>query len=183
MRKAIVFLSFALFALLSCSTQDATQVSQTTNADKQVQQSNDSVVVSSHLTDKTTAANNSNQNAAPVSKSDTKTKWTQSGESVDVSNFNTEIAKAEKELKIKPKDETAKKNLAESYVKRAIALTDARQYASALGDYRRALKYDPSNEEAKKWIDQITGIYQSMNRQPPKEEEEPPPLPFKKKEI
>jgi hypothetical protein len=60
-----------------------------------------------------------------------------------------------------------------------MALTDARQYASALGDFRRALKYDPSSEEAKTWIDQIIKIYDSMNKEYPKEGEEPPPLPWK----
>ena len=63
-------------------------------------------------------------------------------------------------------------------MKRAVALTDARQYASALGDYRRAVKNDPENEEAKNWIDQIITIYGSLGRTPPPEGEEPPPLPF-----
>jgi hypothetical protein len=60
-----------------------------------------------------------------------------------------------------------------------VALTDARQYASALGDYRRVLKYDPNNSEAKNWIEQIIGIYDSLGRESPKEGDEPPPLPFK----
>jgi len=61
-----------------------------------------------------------------------------------------------------------------------VALTDARQYASALGDYRRTLKYDPSNAEAKDWIERIVSIYDSINRESPKEGEEPPPLPMGK---
>jgi cytochrome c-type biogenesis protein CcmH/NrfG len=59
-------------------------------------------------------------------------------------------------------------------------LTDARQYASALGDYRKAIKLDPNNAEAKQWIEQIVMIYESINRDYPKEGEEPPPLAFKK---
>ena len=94
--------------------------------------------------------------------------------------FDSEIKQAETKQKANPKDETLKKSLAEAYVKRGIALTDARQYASALGDYRRALKLDPTNEEAKKWIEQIISIYESINRSYPSEGEEPPPLPFKK---
>ena len=70
--------------------------------------------------------------------------------------------------------------LAGAYFKRGVALTDARQYASALGDYRKTLKYDPQNREAKEWIDMITNIYDGRNQDYPKEGEEPPPLPFAK---
>jgi tetratricopeptide (TPR) repeat protein len=119
-------------------------------------------------------------NQTTVPKSDAPSKWTQGGTAIDTTTYDTNIAKADKELKAKPKDGGATKKLAEAYVERAVALTDARQYASALGDYRRAAKLDPENEEAKKWIDQITQIYQSMNREAPKEGEEPPALPLKK---
>lgn len=110
----------------------------------------------------------------------TKGKWTQSGDPIDTSKFDGVIAEAEKALKARPDDESARKTLSEAYFDRGFALTEARQYASALGDFRRALKYDPSNEEAKKWIDQIISIYQMLKREYPKEGEEPPPLPFKK---
>ena len=90
------------------------------------------------------------------------------------------VVKAEKDLKAKPKDDAAKKALAVAYVNRGLALTDARQYASALGDYRKAQKLDPSNADANKWVEQIIGIYESMNKEYPKEGEEPPPLPLDK---
>lgn len=115
----------------------------------------------------------------PVPKSETKTKWTQSGNPIDTTGFDAEIKQAETKLKANSKDETLKKSLAEALIKRGIALTDARQYASALGDYRKALKLDANNEEAKKWIEQIVGIYSMLNKDYPKEGEEPPPLPFK----
>ena len=83
-------------------------------------------------------------------------------------------------VKSKPDDAAAKKLLSEAYYDRGDALTKARQYASALGDYRRALKYDPENQEAKDWIGQIVNIYKMLKKDPPKEGEEPPPLPFKK---
>ena len=107
-------------------------------------------------------------------------KWTQSGDPIDTAKLDAAIASAEKEAKAKPGDEAAKKAAAEAYFNRGVALTDARQYASALGDYRRALKYDPADEDSKKWIEQITGIYQMLKKSPPAEGEEPPPLPFKK---
>ena len=120
----------------------------------------------------------------PPPKSDAaggeKSKWTQSGDPVDTKEFDTAIASTEAALAKKSSDIEAKKALGTAYFKRAEALTGARQYASALGDYRRALKYDPSNAEAKDWIDKIIMIYGSINREYPKEGEEPPPLPLKK---
>jgi tetratricopeptide (TPR) repeat protein len=102
------------------------------------------------------------------------------GDPIDTSKFDEKINEAEKGLKAKPQDETAKKALAEAFFERGFALTEARQYASALGDYRRALKYDPDHEDSKKWIDQIVSIYAMLKKEPPKEGAEPPPLPFKK---
>jgi tetratricopeptide (TPR) repeat protein len=107
-------------------------------------------------------------------------KWSQSGDPIDTSKFDEAIASAEKNLKGKPGDDEAKKNLAQAFFQRGFALTEARQYASALGDYRRALKYDPAHADSKKWIEQIVGIYSMLKKDAPKEGEEPPPLPFKK---
>jgi hypothetical protein len=87
-----------------------------------------------------------------------KTKWTQGGDAIDTSGFDLAIASAEKDAKSKPSDD-----------------------AAALGDYRRALKYDPENSDAKEWIDKIIMIYDSMNKESPPEGQEPPPLPFKGK--
>lgn len=125
----------------------------------------------------------SSENGTPPSvapASGEKGKWTQSGEPIDTKTFDASIAAAEKSLSGKPTDATLKKTVSEAYYKRAVALTDARQYASALGDYRRAFKNDPSNTEAKEWIDKIIGIYDTMNKTSPKEGEEPPALPFTK---
>lgn len=107
-------------------------------------------------------------------------KWSAGGDPIDTAKFDGTIAEAEKIVKSKPDDVQAKKVLSEAYFDRADALTKARQYAAALGDYRRALKYDPENKEAKEWIDQIISIYQMLKKEGPKEGEEPPPLPFKK---
>ena len=169
--KKFVVLTCLAVASVGCSSV----VQPTANNTVSTRKSDNSQIVSSH-----SQPENVNTTQTPVPKSATKTKWTQSGNPIDVSGFDAEIAKAEKDLKAKPKDETAKKTVAEAYLKRGIALTEARQYASALGDYRRVLKYDANNEEAKKWIDQIISIYDSINKESPKEGEEPPPLPFKK---
>lgn len=102
------------------------------------------------------------------------------GEPIDTAKFDGTIAAAEKVVKSKPADPQAKKDLAQAYYDRGFALTEARQYASALGDYRRALKLDPSHEDSKNWIKQIVDIYAMLKKDAPKEGEEPPPLPFKK---
>ena len=177
MRK-ITILSFSLLFLIGCNNAP-TKVQQNSNTNVPVQKSDDISTVSSHSQDKQNAQSQ-NMNGSVVPKSDAKTKWTQSGNPIDTTGFDAEIKQAESKLKANPKDEGLKKSLAEAYVKRGVALTDARQYASALADYRRALKLDPANETAKQWIDQIIGIYESINRSYPPEGEEPPPLPFKK---
>ena len=116
----------------------------------------------------------------PPSNSNSGGKWSQSGDPISTATFDKAISDAEKAAKADPGDETASKAAAEAYFKRGFALTEARQYASALGDYRRALKYDPDHAESKEWIDQITSIYTMLKKQPPKEGEEPPPLKVKK---
>ncbi len=163
--KIILTLGFSILFLAACGNSiKPTNVSQQQN-------STNSLTVTSHSSDPAPTA---------VSKSDTKTKWTQSGDPIDTSEFDAEVKQAETNFKTKPKGEAAKKSLADAYFRRAVALTGARQYASALGDYRRTLKLDPGNKDAKDGMDQITSIYESLNRDYPKEGEEPPPLPFRK---
>lgn len=169
------FLFLGLFSLtLTACAGNAPTISQQPVGNANTSNKQDTQTVAAHTTE-----NSLPSSSAP--KSDGKTKWTQSGNPIDTTALNAEIEKAEKTLKAKPKDEAAVKALAEAYTKRGMALTDARQYASALGDYRKAVKLDPNNAEAKKWIDQIVMIYESINREYPKEGEEPPPLPFEKK--
>jgi tetratricopeptide (TPR) repeat protein len=99
---------------------------------------------------------------------------------IDTTEYDAEIAKAEKNFKAKSKDEAAKTALAEAYAKRAFALTQAAQYRAALGDFRKSLKLNPENAEAKSMHDQIVDIFKSLDREPPTEGAEPTPLPFKK---
>lgn len=145
------------------------------------QNSNSVTVVSNSEHPQTAIAHSSeNQTPHPPTSTGEKSKWTQSGDPIDTKEFDTAIAAAEVALVKKASDEKTKSALSTAYFNRAMALTDARQYASALGDYRRAVKYDSSNTEAKDWIQQIISIYSSINRESPKEGEEPPPLPFVK---
>lgn len=127
-----------------------------------------------HTTEKPSATpSNSNTNSG-------RTSWTRDGNPIDTSEFDSAIAAADKALKSKPNDQTAKNNAAEAYFKRGFALTEARQYASALGDYRRALKIVPTHAESITWEKQIIDIYDMIKKDYPKPGEEPQPLPFKK---
>ncbi len=63
-----------------------------------------------------------------------------------------------------------KQAAAAAYVERGNAYRDAGQpqlYKFALGDYRRALRYEPGNATARARMDEIVGIYQSMGRPVP----------------
>ena len=99
---------------------------------------------------------------------------------IDVSKMTADIEKADKALKAKPNDVKAKEDLAKAYFVRAFALTDAAQYRAALGDFRKGLKLNPNDADAKAMHDKIIAIFQNIGREPPKEGEEPPPMPFEK---
>lgn len=176
MRKMRNLLILGLFgiALTGCASRPP-QVVQNSNTNTP-QRSEKLQTVAGHTTENENPPMDKSTQAADPG---TKTKWSQSGNPIDTKEFDAHIAQAEKNLKLKPKESSAKTNLSQAYYERGMALTDARQYASALGDFRRAIKYDPANEDAKGWIDQIITIYNSINKEFPKEGEEPPPLPFK----
>jgi tetratricopeptide (TPR) repeat protein len=162
--------------LPACSSS-APQVQSNQQANQAVptQKSKDELSAISHSVEKTPPANmppvNSGANPAPGSPN---------AQPVDVSAMNAEIEKAEKKQQKDPKDAQAKKELAHAYFVRGFALTEAAQYRAALGDFRRGLKLDPTDQEAKNMHDQIISIAAGMGRELPKEGEEPTPLPFNK---
>ncbi len=84
--------------------------------------------------------------------------------------LDAKIEKAESKAKAAGASEADKKAVAAAYVERANVYYTAQQpvlYKFALGDFRRALKYDPNNSEAREKMDQIVSIYQSMGRPVP----------------
>ncbi len=99
-----------------------------------------------------------------------------SGDPIDAKELDAAIDKAEKAHTAKPNDARATKVLADAYFARASALTEARQYRAALGDYRKTLKLDPANEEAKSMSGMIISIMQQMHRDIPAEGQEPPAM-------
>jgi tetratricopeptide (TPR) repeat protein len=167
MMKIFVILTISMAAAFGCS-----KAPETVRQDQLPAANDRSQTVLSHST----------ENMPPSQvKPGEKTKWTQNGTPIDTKQYDSAIAASEIALKKSPNDTKLKKDLADAYFVRAMALTDpARQYASALGDFRRTVKYDPTNTEAKDWIKKIVDIYDGMNREYPKEGEEPPPLPFTK---
>ncbi len=182
--KNIFFVAILSLFILGCSNSTPTVSDKPSEKSDAVNNQSQPETVAAHTLDKEQDAKalpkDESEKVEMIKKSDEKTKWTRSGNPIDVTTFNADIEKAEKALKAKPNDETAKKSLSEAYTKRGVALTEARQYAAAIGDYRKALKYNAENAEAKKWIATITNIYDSINREVPKAGEEPEPLEFKK---
>lgn len=152
---------FAIFAVNGCSNAPTGNSSQTANA---------------NVKPSPAAAANSTAPASPA----TSPPMAGGGDPIDTSKYDEEIAQAEKKLEKKPDDAGARTALAHAYLKRAGALTKARQYRTALGDYRRTLKYEPENEEALNMTSTIIGIMKQMGREVPAEGTEPPPLPMKK---
>lgn len=170
---AIILLTGAFsLGLFACT--NSPQTAQNQNVNKPAQNATNSLVTSSHSTDKPVPSNSTNS-GAPSSPSSASM-----GEAVDVSEQTANIEKAEKAYKSKSTDGKLKSDLAAAYFKRAFDLTGARQYRSALGDFRKGLKLNPNDEDAKAMHDQIIKIFKDMGREPPKEGEEPPPLSLNK---
>ncbi|MBD0370594.1 MAG: hypothetical protein ICV60_07160 [Pyrinomonadaceae bacterium] len=124
------------------------------------------------VSNQTTVANANSQTGAPASAPGKPS----GGEAIDTSEYDARIKQFEDRAKQKPKDAGVRKLLAHAYLERGNALTQARQYQAALGDYRRTLRYDPTNEEARYWSDTIIGILKQMNREVPAEGAEPTPI-------
>jgi len=177
MKKAVVigFLAFALAACSSSAPVAPEQVLKADNTNAATGRNAESLVVPSHSSNKTDGANNGSPNGA--SKTQTESPM---AKPVDVAEMTAAIEKAEKNYQAKSGAAKAKDALAEAYFARAFALTKAAQYRAALGDFRKGLKLEPDNEDAKKMHAEILRIFAGMNREPPKEGEEPPPLPFNK---
>ena len=161
--KELLILSLAALISIGCNST----AQPTANANQSIQKPGDAPIVSSHSDAQTVSPNQSNKSSSTESPM---------AKPLDVSVMTADIEKAEKEFKKNPK---ARDDLAKAYFVRATALTGAAQYRAALGDYRKGLKLNPADEDAKKMHDQILNIFKSIGREPPKEGEEPPPMPMK----
>lgn len=172
--KKFLILSLLCFGVYGCADSTpkvSDQTAANVNATISARQTDETLTVSSHSTDA--------GKTAPVSSKDASAKnASPMAKSVDVSKMSADIETAKADYEKNPSNAEAKKNLAKAYFERAFALTEAAQYRAALGDFRRGLKLDPNDEQAKKMHDEIINIFKSLNRDPPKEGEEPPPMPI-----
>jgi tetratricopeptide (TPR) repeat protein len=90
--------------------------------------------------------------------------------SMPTPELDAKIAKAEAKAKAPGATDSDRKAAGAAYAARADVYYSAQQpmlYKFALGDFRRALRYDPKNEEARAKMDQIVSIYQSMGKPVP----------------
>jgi tetratricopeptide (TPR) repeat protein len=133
--------------------------------------------------DRAATSNAQNTQGAPVAaaspRASTTTTAAGGGEPVDTSKYDAEIKRLEEKAKKGSADQGTRLALSKAYTDRGDALTGVRQYRAALGDYRRALRNDPNNEQAQQMSGTIISILKSMGRDVPPEGQEPAPLPLK----
>ncbi|HYP01315.1 MAG TPA: hypothetical protein VER76_14085 [Pyrinomonadaceae bacterium] len=89
---------------------------------------------------------------------------------LETAALDAKIEKAEAKAKAGGASQADKVAAAAALVERGNLYRDAGQpalYKFALGDYRRALRYQPDNAEAREKMNEIVGIYQSMGRPVP----------------
>ena len=93
-----------------------------------------------------------------------------SNPAVDTKALDAKIEQAEAKAKAAGAGEADKRAAAAAYVERGNVYYSAGApalYKFALGDFRRALKYDPANSEARAKMTQIVQIYESLGRPVP----------------
>jgi hypothetical protein len=89
---------------------------------------------------------------------------------MDTAALDAKIEKADAKAKAPGATDADKRAAAAALVERGRMYYDAGQprlYKFALGDFRRALRYQPDNKEAREKMDTIVSIYQSMGRPVP----------------
>ena len=96
--------------------------------------------------------------------------------SMDTASLDAKIEKADAKAKAAGATQADKNAAAAALLERGNVYRDAGQpalYKFALGDYRRALRYQPDNAEAREKMNEIVSIYQSMGRPVPENGSEP----------
>jgi len=89
---------------------------------------------------------------------------------IDTAILDAKIEKADAKANAAGATQADKPAAAAALVERGNVYRDAGQpvlYKFALGDYRRALRYQPDNAEAREKMTEIVSIYQSMGRPVP----------------
>jgi tetratricopeptide (TPR) repeat protein len=176
-KKCFLYLALLSISLLGGCSSSSPEVSaeKIPTTDKK-----NELAVTSHTTEKPTPPGLSNSNSTNSGSVASSNGNSPMAKAVDVAEMTKTIDAALATFKKNEKDAKAKTALSEAYFVRAFVLTDAAQYRAALGDFRKGLKLDPANKEAKDMHDQILDIFKSIGREPPKEGEEPAPMPIEK---
>jgi hypothetical protein len=94
----------------------------------------------------------------------------QAGPTTDTAALDKKVEQAEGKAKATKATQADKQAAAAAYLERGNFYYNAGNpsfYKFALRDFRRTLRYDPNNEEARSKQQQITDIYQSMGRPVP----------------
>lgn len=89
---------------------------------------------------------------------------------VETPEMDAKIEKAEAKAKAAGASDADKKAAARAYFERANFFRDNGRpdlYKFALADYRRGLRYDPTNADARGKMDEIISIYKGMGRPVP----------------
>jgi hypothetical protein len=89
---------------------------------------------------------------------------------VETPELDAKVEKAEAKAKAGGASDADKKDAARAYFERANFFRGEGSpalYKFALADYRRGLRYDPTNEDARQKMDEIVAIYKSMGRPVP----------------
>jgi hypothetical protein len=95
---------------------------------------------------------------------------------MDTAALDAKIAKAEAKATAKAATQADKFAAASAYMERADIFMNAGKpmlYKFALRDYRRTLRYQPDNEQARQSAKTIVDIYKSMGRPVPELGNEP----------
>ncbi len=171
MRKFVLALTCgaALFAA-GCGTPSATNNNNTNSA---ATTSNQSSRTSNVTLPPVSSAHGDNSSVAPPATSAASNSSTQKP-GINTAALDAKIEKAE--AKAKGGAQADKLAAAAALVERGNVYRDAGQptlYKFALGDYRRALRYQPDNAEAREKMNEIVSIYQGMGRPVPENGNEP----------
>jgi hypothetical protein len=95
---------------------------------------------------------------------------------MDTAALDKKVEQAENKAKVASATQADKQAAAAAYLERGNVFYSAGNpslYKFALRDFRRTLRFDPNNEEARAKQQQIVEIYQSMNRPVPELGNEP----------
>ncbi len=161
MRKPAILFALAACALsAACGAPGPTAKSVSTNS----QASNTQTSIA-HGTNTSTDAGvaSSHGGAAPSGAPATKPP-------VETPEMDAKIEKAEAKAKAAGASDADKKAAARAYFERADFFRGEGSpvlYKFALADYRRGLRYDPTNEDARGKMDEIISIYKGMGRPVP----------------